>query len=182
MVPPAHSTKVDGFPFDGRQPGNIGEIDERPVRTPAPYRRQERAVPAGECVMNVRDEPLARLGQRDQRNRLVGHMPELAFVERADGLAPRGQQLDHRPVVADHIDQKGHEQAPVDALVVQQLRDVKQIARVLPVERRAHLARIEVVERQDPVLGVAWEPAPQEDSSKEMSRLRSIFARESALK
>ena len=51
MFPPAHSTEIDEFPSDGRQPGNIGEIDERPVRMPVLYRQQERAVPVGECAM-----------------------------------------------------------------------------------------------------------------------------------
>ena len=107
MFPPAHSTEIDEFPFDGRQAGNIGEIDERPVRTPALYRQQERAVPVGECAMNVRDKPLARLGQRDQRNRLAGHnstVPADALIDLPAHPNPPAAlpEIDRGPVV-DHV-------------------------------------------------------------------------------
>lgn len=56
----------------GRQPDNVGETDERPVRTPAPYRQKQRVILVDEYAMNIRDKPLTRFGRRGQRNRLAG--------------------------------------------------------------------------------------------------------------
>ena len=77
----------------GRQPGDVGETDERPVRTPVPYRQKQRVIPVGECAMTICDKPFTRFGRRGQRNRLADHMLELAFAKCTDGFAPRGQQL-----------------------------------------------------------------------------------------
>ena len=132
-----------------------GQVDERPVRLPALYRQQEGAILFAKLGVEGRDKPLPRIEQRLERHRLASHLPELSVIEAGDVPAPRSKKLRNRPVVTDQVHEKGLEQVPADTFPVQQQRDVEQVARMLPVERRAHLARIDIVEGQEPVLGVA---------------------------
>ena len=121
----AHSIEIHELPPDGRQIGDAGQVDERPVRLPAFYRQQEGAIVFGKHRVEDRDKPLPRIEQCLERHRLANHLPEFSVIEAGDVPAPRSQKLRNRPVVADQVHEKGLEQVPADAFLVQQQRDVE---------------------------------------------------------
>ena len=91
----------------------------------------------------------ARPKQVIEFNGSLRHPFKAALEFLRDIQARRREDFRHRAVVAEDVDDEGFPQVVADALVRKQVADVEKIARVLAVERRDKLARIEVGEADD---------------------------------
>lgn len=91
---------------------------------------------------NVRDQGFARRGQLLDGHGGVGHAVE-ASREFRRNIQPCGfQDFGHRPVVTQQINNERLPQRVIDAFVGEKVANVKEVARVLAVERGDDLASV----------------------------------------
>ncbi len=83
--------------------------------------------------LQLPDHTFARAKQGFERHRIGGHADEVAFVVGADIAERREQYFMHRAVVAGQIDDEGAPDFQRDALMLEELHHVEQVARVLTI-------------------------------------------------
>ena len=92
------------------------------------------------------DECLARLKQVVERDGFLRHPFKAARELLRDVQSGGREDLRHRAVMAEDVNDEGFPQASINPLVRQKVADVEQVAGMLPVERRDQLAGIKVGE------------------------------------
>ena len=88
----------------------------------------------GMLPTNAGDQFLSGLQEFIERDGGICHAIESPGKLRRDIEPGWSEHLGHRPVVADEVDNEGLTEIICDALVRQQIPNVEQVARMLPVE------------------------------------------------
>ena len=143
------------LPQDGRQVPSFRYAEKLPVRLSAFEADQKPPMRIGHVGNHRSDDRLARFFKIGQRDRLMRHSDKTALEFLHKRFSCRGKNFANRAMVTDDVDKECAPQLVAYTFVRQEIAHVEKIARVLAVERRDDLARIEIFEGHDLHLGKA---------------------------
>ena len=152
MTARAHLSNVVQFPLDGRPLVQVIERQLLPVRFALLDGQQEPAL----VFRESRRRPLEKLCSGGLElirfNQPVGHAREVMSEKVFNGLSVRDQQLGDRTVMAGKVGDECLPNFIWNLAGCLQVHEIKQIARMLPIQCRAQLAAVEVRGMQPPQL------------------------------
>lgn len=128
--------QIDLLPAHRRQLRRARDAQQAPIRLAALKPYEEILMSLRHFSRDLGDQRFSGFEQLVQTYFIGAHALEAVRELVLDILATRNHDLGNRPVMADEVDDECLAEIVRDAFVGEQIADIEQVARMLPVERR----------------------------------------------